>query len=542
MHSARAQSALRHFLVFALPSLATLGRFRNGFVFDDVFVIERGKFIHDLANLPGAFTAHAMIASSQEHAVGRPGMDTYRPISIASFFWDAALSGTQTWSYHLTNMMLHGLVCVLVLRLLDLLLPQVAPGVRLFLTCCFGLAPWLSEAHVFINGRSDLCLALFFLTALLAFRDALDRTSRTMGWLAAASLLAALLSKEVAVVLLPFVLAFPASGVPWRKRLALGAPLCVALAAYLVLRFNALDGLRSHNDAGQMLLALKQLPLLLADGVAHALTPTPYFLRSLNDDYAHTSTSIICLSAAALLIVCVSLVVMSRRYYTFSWAVFLALTALAPCAMISTTLWPGFGRYLYVPAIGLCVAAGVGIGHFGQRIPIRRSVWTAAGVSLALASAALLVDATFAFESERIMYARSISQRPQQAWTHGFMGMSLRRAGLCDEAIPYLNRAATMAPADPRYSVHLGRCLVDIGAYQAAVGVAERGRERFRDTRAECGFLLVAVLAMPSARAQEQEELLRRCLRLDTGRSDCAELLQRVQAFRTGAPALPGGP
>lgn len=539
LDSTRTQSALRRCLVFALPSLATAARFRNGFVFDDVFVIERGQLIHDLGNLPRAFTSHAMVASSQDQAVGAPAMDTYRPVSIASFFWDAALSGKHPWAYHLTSLLLHGLVCVLVLSLLDTLLPRVPARMRLCLACWFGLAPWLAEAHVFINGRSDLLLGLFFIAALLSFRAALQRASPAWAAASGGALLMALLSKEIAVVLLPFVIAVPAVEVPLKRRLAYGSAPVVALLLYLGARFVALAGLRTHSDTDQLLLALRNLPLLLVDGLSHALLPTPYVLRSLRDDYA--SAGMLTVLACSLVITLGVGVLLYRLVaqkgtlaekeadYTLLWSVVLSLVSLSPPAMISTALWPGFGRYLYVPAIGLCVGLALVIHALSLRFVLVQRLWLPGCVLVLCVCAGLLLDATLDFVSETTLYANAIKRRPEQAWTHGFMGLSLRRAGRCDEALGFLNVAATRDPADPRYATHLGRCLVDVGAHSAALGVAERGRARFRDTRAEPGFLLIAALALPSSQTGERETLLERCLALDRGRTDCAQLLAQLR-------------
>lgn len=531
--SARVQSALRQLVVVALPVLATLARFRNGFVFDDVFVIQRGEFIHQLANLPRAFLAHAMVASSQDQAVGKPALDTYRPISIGSFFWDAALSGKQPWSYHLTNLVLHGAVCVLVLRLLDTLVADVSARLRLWLACMFGLSPWLCEAHVFINGRSDLLLALFFVAALLGFRRALleQRLAPALG--AALCMLFALLSKEVAVVLLPFVAAVPCAR-DLRTRLRLGWPLAISLAVYLALRMSALSGLRSHGDTAQLLLALRNLPLLLVDGLWHTLAPTPFVLRSLRDDYASLGLGHV-LGCAVLLAGCMGMLLM-RRAWTSIWAWLLAMAGLAPAAMISTMLWPGFGRYLYVPAIGVAVGLGVLLDALAEKTrPALRRLALLTGALLGLASAWLLLDATLTFGDERALYQTARALHPDQAWTHGFLGLTLRREGQCAAAIPLLNEAAKLDPDDARYAIQLGRCLVDIASFEAARGVAERGRTRFRGTRAEPGFLVVQVLASPTASWQAQARAMERCLALDPGRADCQQLLQDITKHAQGA-------
>jgi hypothetical protein len=523
-------SGPRSYWVCALPFVATLARFRNGFVFDDVFLIE-SNFIFDLSNLPRALVNRTMIASSLDKAVGRPGMDTYRPLSVASFFWDAAWSDRAPWSYHLTNALLHCAACALLLALLRQLLPELPQRYRTCLAAWFGLSPWLAEAHVWINGRSDPLLAIAFLSSLLFMRRALQEERGALSIASALCLFAGLLCKEIAVVLLPFVALVPAPGdASLRRRLRYAAPLLAALGLYLGLRHYALSGLRSHGDGAQLILALRQLPLVLMDGLVHILAPRPYFLRNMRDDYASLPSWLaplawlLCLGFVAFLLRQV------RRAYTAVWGTLMALAALAPTAIISTSLWPGFGRYLYVPAIGISVALGFVLERVlrsGSRLT--RLAYPSL-LSLTVLAGLLLVDAAFGFVNEETLYARAIAERPEQAWTHGFMGLALKREDRCPEAIPYLDRAARLAPAEARYAIRLAQCLLETGSPDAALRVAEAGRARSAGTRAEAGFLLVLARALPSERAREQAALLRRCLAVDPERSDCAlglELIER---------------
>jgi hypothetical protein len=537
----RAGAWWRSYWVCALPFVVTLPRFRNGFVFDDVFLI-RSDFIFDIGNLPRALLSRAMIASSLDKVVGRPGMDTYRPLSIASFFWDAALSGHSPWSYHLTNALLHAVVCALLLALLKQLLPELPQRYRSGLAAWFGLAPWLAEAHVFINGRSDPLLAIGFLLALWFMRQALVERRLALGLAAGGSLLAGLLCKETAVVLLPFVVAVPAPGGPrLRERLRYGWPLLAALGLYLALRAFSLAGLRTHGDGSQLWLALAQLPLVLLDGSLHVLFPSPYFLRNMRDDYAALAPWAVPAAWLITLALAALLLRQLRRAYTLVWSLAFALAALAPSALVSTSLWPGFGRYLYVPALGFSVALGCalevrldveGRGSLRASNSVGRTSWLAFPVLVgcsALAALSLL-DATLGFVDEPTLYARAITQRPGQAWTYGFMGMALRRARRCGEAIPYLNRATSLDPGESRYAIRLGQCLLETGESEAAWQVAEAGRARFLGTRSEAGFLLVAARALPSRESAEQRALLQRCLVVDRERSDCRMLLQLIEA------------
>jgi hypothetical protein len=359
-------------LVSLLPSLLTLGRFRNGFVFDDVFVIVRGEFIHTPARFMEAFTRHTMVASSQDGAVGQPALDTYRPLPLVTFFWDAWLAGRDTWSYHLTNTVLHALVCVGLLELVRRLAPGLPSLTRVSLVCVFALSPWLSEAHVWINGRSDPLMSVFLLLALHA---AFARPSRASRGVVFAACLLALLSKEVAVLALPFVVLVPwlraDSAAPRTARAVLSevAGPAMALGVYLTLRVNALHGLKTHEGSSQLLTAARHAPLLMVDGIYRTLVPSDYGLRSLRDDYA-------CLGAewvAGACLVCLALAALAfrtRRRAPLLGAglAWYALT-IAPVSLISTALWPGFGRYLYLPAIGLVLAFGAGLSLLAEARP-----------------------------------------------------------------------------------------------------------------------------------------------------------------------------
>ena len=542
MRLPRDSENLRLCVVALLPALVSVGRFWNEFVFDDVFVIQLGTFIHDVRNLPRAFTSHAMVASALESAVGSVPIDTYRPLSIASFFWDAALSGTTPWAYHLTNLVLHSANTLLVLALLRRLAPTASDNLRVTMAIWFGMAPWLSEAHVFINGRSDLFLALFMLGALIVHRAALQ-TSRIRLALGSGLLtFAALLAKETAVVTLPFVLLVPtALPVGAKRRVLYALPAIALLGAYLVARTLALAGLRVHAGSTQVLRALANLPMLWLDTLIYSWLPTPYTLRNLRDDYAAASMLHQTAAWLVLLATCsVLLISLRKRHYVVAWCAAFALATVSPAIMISTELWPGFGRYIYLAAVGifcLLTRAVVSVARVAGRM--RRAVLLAPLV-LGLCSAVLLVDATRGYRDDLTLYGRALAKSPEHAWTHGSVGLTHKRLGQCGRAIPLLIRADTMARAqhEPRYASALAHCLVNVGAFDKAHRVARDGRARFHNQRPEAGFIIAEFLTLPRGHP-EARALMQRCLRLWPGRVECIEGLdlvlsdgQRANAFQ----------
>ncbi|MET0343834.1 MAG: hypothetical protein ABW252_22665 [Polyangiales bacterium] len=522
-------------LAALLPLLVTAPRFWNGFVFDDVFMIVRGDFIHDPRNLPTALTARAMVASSLNAAVGNVALDTYRPLSIATFFWDAAWSGRAPWSYHLTNALLHAGVVLLVQALLARLVPTLGVARATVLACLFGLAPWLTEAHVFINGRSDVLLALFAVGAMLVHARALVTGSWPRASVTGLLVLAGLLAKETMVAALPFVLLVPTPlKLAWRTRITQAAPSVLALGAYLAARTHALGGMHAQTDAATTLKALTHLPLLWLDTLTHTALPTPYVLRSLRDDYDGASSALRLVALAVLALTNLAIgYALFRRQVRVAWAVGLGFCTIAPAAMISTALWQGFGRYLYLPAVGITVLIALGLDALLRLLanasPLARRLVASVPVGLCVLSALLTVDATRGFHSDETLYVRALAAHPEQAWTYGALGMALRRAGRCPEAIPMLAHAEKKASHEPRYAVHRARCLIETGNLDGARAVVRQARARFAGTRAEAGLLVAEFLTLargdPAAAS-----LMKRCLELAPDRPDCLEGLALARA------------
>lgn len=534
-------------IALLLPLVATLPRFWNDFVFDDVFVILRGDFIHHLRNLPAAFTSHAMVASSLDGAAGTMALDTYRPLSIATFFWDALLSGRTPWAYHATNMLLHAGCCALLPGLLRQVLPALTGGRALTLACLFGLSPWLSEAHVFINGRSDLLLGLCALGAMRVHGRALARRDMRLAWVTGVLAMAGLLAKETMVMALPALCLVPDHGYArgrdaWRTRAVAALPVCAALLLYLAARAAVLGGLHAQHDAAQTREALRNLPLLWLDTLTHALLPSPYVLRNLRDDYV-AAPAVLRALALSVLIGSAGLgaYALHRHKWVVAWALALAFATSAPAVMITTALWPGFGRYLYLPAVGLLILLGAGqlaleaCLERARVSPRFRTLVRAAPVGLCALSAAALVDATLGFRNERTLYTRAFAEHPEQAWSVGSLGLALRREGRCPEALPLLAQAERLAPDEPRYALHQARCLVEVGNLTAARQAARAGQSRFHDSRAEAGFLVAEFLTLPPGNPRA-EALMTRCLQLVPNRPDCLEGSALARGSQPDAP------
>lgn len=136
-----------------------------------------------------------------------------RPLLMATYWLNYAISGTATFSYHAVNLLLHSVSAVIVFFVLRRLLKLASIGRNAFLFSLFGagiflLHPLQSESVAYIAGRSELVSGLFVVTAWLVFLNHFE--SQTTGATALKILLltaAALLGKESAISLPALLLA-----------------------------------------------------------------------------------------------------------------------------------------------------------------------------------------------------------------------------------------------------------------------------------------------------------------------------------------------
>jgi hypothetical protein len=515
-------------------------RFANDFVFDDQDVIAAGSVIHDPGQLGAVWTHHTMYASSSDP--GRvQSVDTYRPLTITLFMVDAQLSGRATWAYHLTNLLLH-LGCVwLVFAVARRLLGSGADWAAFYGAAVFALHPWAVEAHVWINGRSDPAALLFGLAGFLLLLRA-DGAFRAPGRRTAAALLllAGLLSKETLLTVFPALALAPApagSAAPLRTRLWRRMwPLAFAACCYLGLRAWVLSGLATHRDGAMLSEAASHLPWLLFDGLRQALVPSLPYLRSLRDEYATLSTWQLTLAGFGLAAVALLAWRVRRRLPITAWSVLWFFSPLVPIAVLTTVLWPGFGRYLYLPLAGLAWAlAEVGIALCAR---VSRPRLLSAAGAVHVASLALLAAlATRDFRDSEALYGAAIDARPDVAMGHGWLGLARRRTGDHEGAAAALLRASELDPETHRYLIHAGRELLALGERRRAAAVAAEGLRRFAGRPEAAAYHLLAVNAMEHSDPERAVHHLAACLEAWPGREDCTTALRLLLHAHRDAPA-----
>ncbi|MBI4050333.1 MAG: tetratricopeptide repeat protein [Candidatus Doudnabacteria bacterium] len=182
------------YLWITLAVLAVYGQalfFKFTYLDDYTLLVQNAESFTRFANLFRIFTTDFLSPVT--------GGQYYRPLFAASLILNGALGGGSPFLFHLTDILLHLGVSLLLYRFL---LNFTSEPRALFGGLVFAVHPLLVQTVAWIPGRTDSLAVLFILWYIIAFDRALKLPSERRHYLYAALAMAgALLSKETALLL-----------------------------------------------------------------------------------------------------------------------------------------------------------------------------------------------------------------------------------------------------------------------------------------------------------------------------------------------------
>jgi tetratricopeptide (TPR) repeat protein len=396
---------------FAAALHARAATFGYSYLDDDTLLLgEQQRFFADPSSVWRAFTRPYFAGAERDHAF-------YRPLPTASFALDARWSGSAPRGAHVTNIALHAAAACLVFRLLRRL--RHTNTLALGGALAFAAHPALVSAVAWIPGRADLLLGVAALAAWLCFARAFEprRWGSRVGH--AIALLAALLSKEAALVLPPVLVAYAVvvERRPWR---ALLAPwLLAGWGAALTVYFAARAAVLAQGMG--------------AGGVSfgRAAANAPLFLTSLGKLVLPIRLSVMAtpedslvwpgVVAALALLAAFAARGVRRPSLAFALAGFVAFVA--PSLPASTLL--ALECRLYLPAVAVILAAC----EIARAVPGPAAARaTAGGAVIASLAIASFVHAGN-FRDRRTFAEAAVRGSPHASLAHKNLGVTLHLAG-----------------------------------------------------------------------------------------------------------------
>ncbi|MEO8902919.1 MAG: tetratricopeptide repeat protein [Polyangiaceae bacterium] len=398
------------------------------FVWDDQRLIEQSVLVRELRPLSeylgrGFWQADDLQVSRKY----------YRPLSILSLALDEKIYNDNPGGFHLTNLLLHVLSTALLFRLLRERGAKAA-GAALG-SALWALHPRLTEAVAWISGRTDVLATLFVLGALLFQR----RTSGPARALTALFLLLGLLSKEVALAGVAFVLVSELFGKGGPRARALRCvPTAIALLVYAGFRMHALGAAQETTPV----LSVAQRLSAAAAALGHyaVMTLNPWFPNVQIGRLAQPAPSFVALGCVLAVAFIVWLVHLLRKPELPTLAA-LALTATALLLVLHLIPLPlnvlAADRFLYSPLLGLTLL-------LTPTIEAHARVRLAAGLAgvLAASFAAVTFSRATTWSDEVSLWSSAVREVAGESSVPSIeLGRVYARAGLFPEALAVYAKA-----------------------------------------------------------------------------------------------------
>jgi tetratricopeptide (TPR) repeat protein len=421
--------------VLLITAFAFFNSLDGQFVYDDRLQVVRNPTITNLANIPRMFVQSVwQFLNETDQAAAGP---YYRPLFNIALIVNYALFGLQTFGWHLVSLLAHLAAVFLVYRLARQW--TLARETALAAALLFGLHPAHSESVAWVAALPDPLTAVFILAALLLYERHYHDQRKSKAMLAASIALAfaAMLSKEVAVMLAVFLfvreLLDRDSSQPISNTLTQAAkraaPYFALVVVYLALRYVALGFLRQDDATSahiSQLQVLLTIPAVLLRYARMLFVPYPlavvynqtYVMSAADPHFWGAALAVAAILIAAALLVRRSPV--GRRALAFTLIFILPVLNLKAFRPQESLL---HDRYLYLPSIGFCLLMAMAIAWLAARVAARREqVFAVATAAVALIFFVLTFSQNMTWQSEAAMTEHALRVTPNWPFMHNYIG------------------------------------------------------------------------------------------------------------------------
>ena len=471
----------------------------GGYVQDDHLAVENNRIVAEGGLVEILRTSYWEGAEGNDRRL-------YRPLPILTYAVERRLVGEPNpLLARSVNLVLHLLVAATLFGFARALGAGTVAATGA--AALFAVHPIHVEAVANVVGRAELLAALFSLATLWLVLRAWRTGRRIQGWAAGGTLLLALCSKEVALAT-PLLAVFLALVAPsaverfrrgwWIDRIAVLAPLLLAIGVYAWLRVEALNTLFSLQEAHPL-----DNPLVEASGIprfATALSLVARYLAlmlfpaRLSADY---SGGVIPLESGLLsLLPLLGLLALLLLAALAAWP----LSALLPAARRPLPTAGGSGvavgtgallflmpylvvgnllfdvgtifaeRLMYLPSAGFCLLVG---------LAFEAALLRTRGRALRRAALALLVLLVIAaggrtyvrggdWLDDETLFTAAARLYPESPRAHFVMGKMALERGAFAESLPHFDRTLELYPDHAGAWLERGIALAELSRFEAA--------------------------------------------------------------------------
>lgn len=499
---------------------------RYDFISDDVPLIMMNETITSWRNIGLIFRTH-IFGSGTEVSFAH-----YRPVYMLWFLLNHQLFGKVLPWWHLTSLLLHMAVTLLVYQVGVVVVKK--PWTAALAALLFAFHPIHAESVSYVSASTDLLVALFGLLSFLLYSHFREQSARPVYLITSIfAAMLAVLSKETGVMLPWILFAYEAlrkipSDAPSRwRRFAWTLPYFAVAVSYAAAH-ELLFSKTGFGPGGSQWSAVLDIPLVLTVYLYKFLWP-----RWLSFYYPAEWVSqwTLVKGVAVILILGLAVFLWNRERdraamrLQIAWAAIFFMPPLLAAPILGRDDWV-HDRHAYLVSIPLCLIVAILLrdSALSEKTSLLVSV---------LVLAALLLDTAVQvprFSDDIVIYQTALEVAPDNVTAHRFYAAALWQSGRVEEALQQFRRTIELSPESARDYESYAEALAESGRDEEALiqyGAGLRHTPPASDLRA----WILCRMATIEANHSELENAaghLRETLQIDPNNASCRRELAQI--------------
>jgi len=374
-----------------------------------------------------------------------PSHGSYMPLTFLSYALEYHYFGLNAFVFHVTNILLHIAVSLLIYVLAKQL--GLSQQVGWIASILFLIHPMHVEPVVWISGRKDLLCAFFYLLAICFYNHSQSKSKAYLYYISILCAILSMLSKPMALSL-PLVL-FLIDWFQERKftftQLFEKVPFILSLSLIASITFfQHFHIVEIHVYKSILIWVWCCMFHIFKFFFPFHLNPLyllPEPISLFKKDYLIALMTFLLCCGFIIRLRHLRIVVFSSLFYFFSIFFLLKMDTYEVVTVAD--------RYMYLPSIGIILMLSLALSHFTQKLESTKSVWSRFGsLGMGLIILGLIVQSFFQtqiWSNSLTLWSYLVKHSPSYA-SYNNMGLTLFNKGEYEQSVIYFSKAIDIEP------------------------------------------------------------------------------------------------
>lgn len=396
------------------------------------------QFLHDWSNLIQSFK-------------GQIQKVYFRPLLINTFLIDYQIGELNPFVYHLTNIILHILSVLLLYKFLLRL--SIGKDVAFVLSLLFSVHPLVIHAVIWVPGRNDVLLCVFFLAAAICLLIYLEKRKPYPLVLHFLFFLAAMLTKESAVAFpLIFLGLILLRSSQKKDFIYFSSAWVLVFLTWFYLRQQVLHDF--SIESRDLISTARNFLLSLLVFTGKAILPVS---QSVSPVVGNSMIWLNAIIVAVFAVVCFVIGIKDKKLAAFGMLSFYAVLFLPVWFGAQTTLGEQYEHRAYTALVGLILFLSQ--VNFNYQSILFKAALALVVIIFTLKTA----SRQEVYKSEMSYLDEGIRDCPRNYFFHSQKGILLYMQKRFSDALPYMDRAIEIYPGQAKLHNNRGNVHFEMG-------------------------------------------------------------------------------